>query len=49
MKYIIWFVFFSEIHDYALKIGINIENEPHLLYLARDGLMEALPQGWKPW
>ncbi|KAL0280990.1 UNVERIFIED_CONTAM: hypothetical protein PYX00_002126 [Menopon gallinae] len=38
----------EEIHDYALKIGINVENEPHLLYLARDGLMEALPHGWKP-
>ncbi|KAK6633908.1 hypothetical protein RUM44_004515 [Polyplax serrata] len=38
----------EEICDYALRIGIDVENEPHLLYLARDGLMQALPSGWKP-
>ncbi|XP_069688817.1 centrosomal protein of 164 kDa isoform X2 [Periplaneta americana] len=38
----------EEIRDYAVKIGINPESEPHLLHFARDGLMQALPPGWKP-
>lgn len=38
----------EEVKDYALKIGINPETEPHLLHFARDGLMQALPAGWKP-
>ncbi|GLH13107.1 Uncharacterized protein GBIM_17741, partial [Gryllus bimaculatus] len=31
-----------------IRIGINPEAEPHLLHLARDGLMQALPPDWKP-
>ncbi|XP_049842062.1 centrosomal protein of 164 kDa isoform X1 [Schistocerca gregaria] len=38
----------EEVHDYAVKIGIDPDSEPHLLHLARDGLMQALPPGWKP-
>ncbi|PSN39054.1 hypothetical protein C0J52_10104 [Blattella germanica] len=38
----------EEVKDYAVKIGINPESEPHLLHFARDGLMQALPSGWKP-
>ncbi|XP_063709582.1 centrosomal protein of 164 kDa [Culicoides brevitarsis] len=37
----------EEIRDYAIKIGIR-PDEPHLLHLARDGLMRALPSNWKP-
>uniref|UniRef100_A0A336MV13 CSON008022 protein n=1 Tax=Culicoides sonorensis TaxID=179676 RepID=A0A336MV13_CULSO len=37
----------EEIRDYAIKIGIR-PDEPHLLHLARDGLMRALPSDWKP-
>ncbi|XP_059482656.1 centrosomal protein of 164 kDa [Neocloeon triangulifer] len=38
----------DEIRDYALKIGIQPDKEPHLLSLAKDGLMKALPSGWTP-
>ncbi|XP_046382461.1 centrosomal protein of 164 kDa-like isoform X2 [Ischnura elegans] len=38
----------EEIKDYAIKIGIDPETEPHLLPIACKGLMEALPPGWKP-
>jgi len=41
--------FIAEIRDYAIKIGIEPEKEPHLLSLAKDGLMKALPSGWTPW
>lgn len=44
-----FFVLLTEVRDYAVKIGINPESEPHLLHFARDGLMQALPAGWKPW
>jgi centrosomal protein CEP164 len=39
----------TEIIDYAARIGIDPKNEEHLLYLAREGLMQALPSDWKPW
>ncbi|GJQ83152.1 hypothetical protein Trydic_g15387 [Trypoxylus dichotomus] len=38
----------EEIIEYAAKIGIDPENEPQLLPLAAEGLMKALPLGWKP-
>ncbi|KAL1505796.1 hypothetical protein ABEB36_005275 [Hypothenemus hampei] len=38
----------EEIKDYAMKIGIDPDSEPHLLPLATEGLMKALPPGWKP-
>ncbi|XP_022120516.2 centrosomal protein of 164 kDa isoform X2 [Pieris rapae] len=37
----------EEISDYACQLGIDPESETHLLPLARDGLMQALPQPWK--
>lgn len=39
----------SEISDYARRIGINPNKEPHLLHIALEGLMKALPEEWKPW
>lgn len=39
----------SEVREYAIRIGIEPDNEPQLLGLARDGLMKALPSGWTPW
>lgn len=39
--------FFTEISDYACQLGIDPESESHLLPLARDGLMQALPAPWK--
>lgn len=38
-----------EIIDYARKIGIQPDKEPHLLHIALEGLMKALPEEWKPW
>ncbi|KAM3960214.1 LOW QUALITY PROTEIN: centrosomal protein 164 [Aphomia sociella] len=37
----------EEISDYAQQLGIDPESESHLLPLARDGLMQALPSPWK--
>ena len=41
--------FLPEVFEYARKIGINPEKEPHLLYLAKEGLIRELPGVWKPW
>ncbi|XP_011306983.1 uncharacterized protein [Fopius arisanus] len=38
----------GKILDYAKRLGINPDTEPHLLDLAREGLMAALPDGWRP-
>lgn len=38
-----------EVIEYARKIGIDVEKEPELLYLAREGLLKELPAQWKPW
>ncbi|XP_046867237.1 centrosomal protein of 164 kDa isoform X2 [Drosophila willistoni] len=37
----------KEINEYAALIGIEAGKEPHLLYLAKEGLMAALPTEWK--
>ncbi|XP_034478955.1 uncharacterized protein LOC117785155 [Drosophila innubila] len=37
----------DEINDYATLIGIEPSKETHLLYLAKEGLMAALPAEWK--
>lgn len=42
-------LFISEINEYAIQIGINPKTEPHLLYLARDGLLQAIPPEWQIW
>lgn len=39
---------FAELLDYAKRLGIDPDEEPHLLDLAREGLMAALPKGWSP-
>ncbi|EDW44136.1 GM23212 [Drosophila sechellia] len=41
------FVSCTEINEYASLIGIEPQKEPHLLYLAKEGLMAALPTDWK--
>ena len=41
--------YFPEITEYAKKIGIDIETEKHLLYIAREGIVQKLPPEWKPW
>ncbi|XP_046828745.1 golgin subfamily A member 4 isoform X2 [Vespa crabro] len=38
----------EEVLDYAKRLGIDPDTEAHLLPLAREGLMAALPKGWVP-
>ncbi|XP_058798530.1 centrosomal protein of 164 kDa isoform X2 [Phymastichus coffea] len=38
----------KEVLDHARRLGIDPDTEPHLLKLAREGLMAALPKGWTP-
>ncbi|KAG7197302.1 hypothetical protein KM043_018421 [Ampulex compressa] len=38
----------EEVLDYARRLGIDPDAELHLLELAREGLMAALPKGWSP-
>ncbi|CAF1617425.1 unnamed protein product, partial [Adineta ricciae] len=37
----------EELHEYATYIGIDIEKESDLLWLAKEGFMKPLPSGWK--
>ncbi|XP_068629741.1 centrosomal protein of 164 kDa [Battus philenor] len=37
----------DEVSEYAQQLGIDPESESHLLPLAREGLMQALPPPWK--
>ncbi|CAG7721369.1 unnamed protein product [Allacma fusca] len=38
----------EDIEEFARRIGIDLQAEPHLIQLARQGLMEKLPPDWKP-
>uniref|UniRef100_I3KIR6 Centrosomal protein of 164 kDa n=1 Tax=Oreochromis niloticus TaxID=8128 RepID=I3KIR6_ORENI len=38
----------QEIQEYAREIGIDPDNEPELLWLAREGIVAPLPPEWKP-
>ncbi|XP_025097912.1 centrosomal protein of 164 kDa-like isoform X2 [Pomacea canaliculata] len=38
----------EEIFEYAQTVGIDPENEPHLLWIAREGICAPLPEHWKP-
>lgn len=37
----------EEICDYARYLGIDLDNEAHLLHLAERAIMEPLPEGWQ--
>lgn len=37
-----------EIREYASVIGIDPVTEPHLLWIAREGISAPLPPKWKP-
>ncbi|XP_038610676.1 centrosomal protein of 164 kDa isoform X2 [Tachyglossus aculeatus] len=37
-----------EILQYAVEIGIDPQNEPELMWLAREGIVASLPAAWKP-
>ena len=41
--------YFIELNEYATKLGIIVEKERHLLYIAREGLLAELPDDWRPW
>ncbi|XP_043235768.1 pneumococcal serine-rich repeat protein-like [Amphibalanus amphitrite] len=38
----------DEVLEYARRIGIDPEREPHLLHIADEGVNQSLPPGWKP-
>ena len=38
-----------ELVEYAVRLGIDVNTEPHLLHIAREGLLAELPAGWRPW
>ncbi|CAB4063957.1 CEP164 [Lepeophtheirus salmonis] len=38
----------QDIREYARKIGINVEEEKNLLFIAKEGLQKELPPEWKP-
>ena len=39
---------FAEIAEYAGLIGISPHKEPHLMYIAREGINAPLPKDWRP-
>ena len=38
-----------DVAEYARRIGINPKEEPELLFLAEEALLQKLPAEWKPW
>ncbi|XP_016289313.1 centrosomal protein of 164 kDa isoform X4 [Monodelphis domestica] len=38
----------QEIFEFAREIGIDPNNEPELMWLAREGIVAPLPMEWKP-
>lgn len=38
----------EELFDYARTIDIDPINEPHLMWIAREGISAPLPKNWKP-
>lgn len=39
----------DEIKEYATWLGMDVDTEQHLFYIAREGLKAPLPESWKPW
>ena len=39
----------TEVIDYAEWLGMDIEADEDLLWIAREGLKAPLPEHWKPW
>jgi hypothetical protein len=51
-KVLFFFLLFlhsADLEDYAQTIGIDIDTDKDLLWIAREGLKAPLPAGWKPW
>ena len=38
----------DEIKEYAVWLGMDLENEKDLLWIASEGLKAPLPEDWKP-
>ncbi|XP_061637660.1 centrosomal protein of 164 kDa-like isoform X1 [Phyllopteryx taeniolatus] len=38
----------QDIREYAMQIGIDLDNETELMWLAREGIVAPLPPEWKP-
>ncbi|XP_033126044.1 centrosomal protein of 164 kDa-like [Anneissia japonica] len=38
----------DEIREYASVIGINPDEDPELMWIAREGIIAPLPEDWKP-
>ena len=38
----------DEIEDYAKFLGMDLQSDSHLLYIAKEGLKAPLPSPWKP-
>jgi len=48
----VWYLIFQsflEIEEQALRLGIDIVKEIHLLSVAKQCLLEPLPSDWYPW
>jgi len=39
---------YAEIEEYALYLGLDLDEDQDLLYIAREGLKAPLPAPWKP-
>ena len=37
-----------DINDYCDVIGLNLEEDPDLVWIAKEGLKAPLPANWKP-
>lgn len=37
----------EDLEDYAANIGIDVAKEPHLMWIAKEGLRAALPPEWR--
>jgi hypothetical protein len=42
-------VIHTEIEEYAKFLGMDVETEKHLFWIARESLKAPLPTNWKPW
>ena len=38
----------KDIEEYAAFLGLDMEAEPELAWIANKGLVTPLPEGWKP-
>lgn len=43
------FLLIPEVYEYAQIIGLDPNVEPHLMWIAKEGINAPLPENWKPW